>query len=78
MTKKVNVFNIESQPDDIDYQSFEINLFENLTSEHNEEIELEAGCDNKLGSDDLSLEEIVNSQSSGHRAQVYFIQRQQA
>ena len=49
MTKEVNVFNIESQPDDIDYQSFEINLFENLTSEHGEEIELE------------SLGEIVNS-----------------
>jgi len=30
-------------------------------SEHSEEIELEAECDNELGFDDVSLDEIVNS-----------------
>ena len=61
MTKKVNVFNLGSQPDDTDDQSFEVNLIENLTSKHNEERELEAECDNELGFNDLSLDEIVNS-----------------
>ena len=40
---------------------FKVNLIENLTSEHNEEIELEAEGDNELGSDELILDEIVNS-----------------
>jgi len=38
-----------------------MSLIENLTSEHSDEIELEAEYDNDLGSDDLSLDEIVNS-----------------
>ena len=38
-----------------------MNLNENLTSEHGEEIELEAECDNELGSDDLNPDETVNS-----------------
>ena len=29
----------------MDNQSFEVNLIENLTSEHSEEIELEADCE---------------------------------
>ena len=45
----------------MDDQSFEVNLIENLTSEHNNGIELKAECDNELGSNDLSLDEIVNS-----------------
>jgi len=61
MTKKVNIFNLGSQPDDMDDQSCEVSLIENLTSEHNEDIKLEAECNNGLGSDDLSLDEIVNS-----------------
>jgi len=61
MTKEVNVFNLGSQPYDLDDQSFEVNLIENLTSEHIEEIELEGKFDNVLGSDDVSLDEIVNS-----------------
>jgi len=59
MTKKVNVFNLGSLW--YTWQSFELNLVENLIGEHSEEIELEAGCDNELGSNDLSLDEIVNS-----------------
>jgi len=61
MTKEVNVFNLGEQPCDVDDQSFEVKLIENLTSEHNEEIKLEAECDIELESEDLSLDEIVNS-----------------
>ena len=61
MTKEVNVFNLEIQPYDLDDQSFEVNLIENLTNEHNVDIKLEAECDNELGSNDLILDEIVNS-----------------
>ena len=38
MTKKVNVFNLEKQPEDMDDQTFEENLIENLTSGHSEEL----------------------------------------
>ena len=34
ITKKVNVFNLGGQPYDMDDQSFEVNLIENLMSEH--------------------------------------------
>ena len=34
MTKEVNVFNLGEQPYDMDDQSFEVNLIENLMSEH--------------------------------------------
>ena len=34
----------------MDDQPFEVKLIENLTSEHNEEIELEAECDAELES----------------------------
>jgi len=42
-----------------------------LISEYSEEIKLDAVCDAELESEDLSLDEIVNSTLSGHRAQVY-------
>jgi len=45
----------------MDDQSFKVNLIENLTSKHSKEIELEAECDNELQSDDVSLDEIINS-----------------
>ena len=41
MTREVNVFNLGKQPRDIEDQTFEVNLIENLTSEHREELELE-------------------------------------
>jgi len=50
MTKEVNVYNLGEQPCDMDDQPFEVKLIENLTSEHNEEIELEAECDAELES----------------------------
>ena len=40
MIKEINVFNSEKQPRDVDDQNFEVNLTENLTSEHNEKLEL--------------------------------------
>ena len=61
MTKEVNIFNLGEQPCDMDDQPFEVNFIENLTSEHNEEIKLEAECDAELESEDLSLDEFFNS-----------------
>ena len=45
MTREVNVFNLGKQPRDIEDQTFEVNLIENLTSEHRKELELETECD---------------------------------
>jgi len=61
MTKEVNVFNLSKHPYDINDQPFEVNLIENVTIEHREEIELEARCDTELESEDFNLDEIVNS-----------------
>ena len=41
MTKEVNVFNLGRQPRDINDQTFEVNFIENLTSEHEESMEIE-------------------------------------
>ena len=41
MTREVNVFILGKQPCDVEDQTFEVNLIENLTSEHREELELE-------------------------------------
>ena len=59
MTKEVNVFNLGKHSYDMDDQPFEVNLIENVTSEHREEIELEAKCYTE--SEDFNLDEIVNS-----------------
>jgi len=61
MTKKVNVFNLEQQPRDMDDQAFEVNHIDNLTSEHSKEIELETECEFELESEDFNLDKIVNS-----------------
>ena len=45
MTREVNVFNLRKQPRDIEDQTFQVNLIENLTSKHREELELETDCD---------------------------------
>ena len=44
MTREVNIFNLEKQPRDVEDQIFGVNLIENLTSEHREELELETDC----------------------------------
>jgi len=61
MTKKVIVFNLVKHPYDMDDQPFEVNLIENVISEHREKIELEAKCETELESKDCNLDEIVNS-----------------
>ena len=61
ITKKVNIFNLGKHPYDMDDQPFEVNLIENVTSEHIEEIELEEGCDTELESEDFNLDKMVNS-----------------
>jgi len=61
MTKKVNIFNLEKYPYDMDDPPFEVNFIEDLTSEHSEEIKLEAECDAELESEDFQRDEIVNS-----------------
>ena len=50
MTKKINVFNLVKHPYDMDDPPFEVNLIEDLTSEHSKEIILEAECDAELKS----------------------------
>jgi len=61
MTREVNVFNLRKQPRDVEDQTFEVNIIENLTSEHREELELETDCDFELGSEDFNLDQIVES-----------------
>ena len=61
MTREVIVFNLGKQPRDIEDQTFEVNLIENLTSEHGEELELETECDFGLESDDFNLDQVVDS-----------------
>ena len=56
MTKEVNVFNLEKQPCDVEDQTFEVNLIENLTNEHREELKLETNCDFELEFDDFNLD----------------------
>jgi len=68
---EVNVFNLGEQPCNMNDQSFEVNLIENLINEHNEEIKLKVECDAELESEDLSLDEISILQLSRHRAQVH-------
>ena len=61
MTREVNVFNLGKQPRNLEDQTFEVNLIENLTSEHREELELETECDFGIESDDFNLDQIVDS-----------------
>ena len=61
MTKEVNVFSLGKQPRNVDNQKFEVNLTENLTNQHNEELELEAECEFELEYEDFNLNQIVDS-----------------
>ena len=61
MTKEVNVFHLGKQPQDLDDQSFEVNLIEGLTSEHNKEIEYKSDGEFELESDDFNLDQIIES-----------------
>jgi len=61
MKKEVNVFHLRKQPSDLDDQSFELNLIEGLTSEHEEELEYESDHEFDLESEDFNLDQIVDS-----------------
>jgi len=61
MTKKVNIFHLGKQPGDLDDQSFEVNLIEGLTSEHDKEIEYEFDGEFELESDDFNIDQIIES-----------------
>ena len=60
MIKKVNVFNLERQPRDINDETFEVNSIENLTSEHEESIEMEKESEFDLESEDFNLDQIID------------------
>ena len=61
MTKKVNVFNLGKQPRDMNDQTFEVNSIKNLTSEHEESIEIETESEFNLESEHFNLDQIINS-----------------
>ena len=61
MTREVNILNLGKQPCDVEDQTFEVNLIENLISEHREELKLEIDCDFELESDDFNLDQVVES-----------------
>ena len=54
MTREVKVLNLGKQPRDVEDQTFEVNLIENLTSEHREELKLETDCDFEFESETLT------------------------
>jgi len=61
MTREVKVFNLEKQSRDVEDQAFEVNLIENMTSEHRDELELETESEFELKSMDFDLDQIVES-----------------
>jgi len=61
MTREVNDFNLGRQPWDIEDQTFEVNLIENITSEHWEELKLETESEFELESMDFDVDQIVES-----------------
>ena len=61
MTKEVNVFNLERQPRDVNDQTFEVSSIENLTSEHEESMEIETKTEFDLEAEDFNLDQIVDS-----------------
>jgi len=61
MTKEVNVFNLERQPRDINDQTFEVNSIKNLTSEHEESMEIDTEVEFDLDSEDFNLDQIVDA-----------------
>jgi len=57
----VKCLQLRKQPRDVEDQTFEVNLIENLTSEHGEELELETDCDFELKFEDFNLDQVVES-----------------
>ena len=56
MTREVNVFNLEKQSRDIEDQTIEVNLIENITSKHREELKVETESEFELESIDFDLD----------------------
>ena len=73
MTKEVNVFNLGRQPRHINDQTFEVNSIKNLTSEHEESMEIETETEFNLESEDFNLDQIIDSAVDWASAQVYLI-----
>jgi len=61
MTKEVNVFNLGKQPKDMNDQTYEVNSIENLTSEHEESMEIDTESEFDLKSKDFNLNQIIDS-----------------
>ena len=61
MTKEVNVFNLRKQSRDMNDQTFEVNSIENLTSEHEESMEIDTKSEFDLESEDFYLDQIIDS-----------------
>ena len=61
ITKEVNIFNLGRQPRDINDQTFEVNSIENLTSEHEESIEMNTESEFDLESKNFNLDQIIDS-----------------
>ena len=59
MTREVNIFNLKKQPRDVENQTFEVNLIENLMSEHREDLELETESEFELDSMNFDLDQAV-------------------
>jgi len=58
MTKEVNIFNLERQPRDVNDQMFEVNSIKNLTSEHEESMEIETEAEFNLDAEDFNLDQM--------------------
>jgi len=61
MIKEVNIFNLRKQPRDMNDQTFEVNSIENLTSEHEERIDIDTKSKFDLESEDFNLDQIIDS-----------------
>ena len=61
MTEDINVFNLKKQPRDMNDQTFEVNSIENLTSEHEEIMEIDTKSDFDLESEEFNLDQIIDS-----------------
>ena len=57
-------------------QTFEVNSIENLTSEHEESMEIDTESEFDLESEDFNLDQIIDSAVDWDQAQVYLIPRQ--
>ena len=54
MTREINVFNLGKQSRDVEDQTFEVKLIENLTSEHREKLKVEPDYGFELESEGLT------------------------